>query len=508
MKSIIFNYLVPILSTMLIGHMCNFPEKVLPMIPSIIGFFNKDNDNNKSPSKDYIPSAPKEPKNERIKENDRNKLSYKDYIPIIPKEPKKIWKLCELEHSLREIEKTYANDLEKKEKFTEEIIKQAKEIVGTGMMNAEILHKYYEFLENKNVNSFLSRVKGFFNFVNIIWTISIIGIIVSFRPAIEALVGIFIEMIFLFYDSFIKPILILLRPIIIKIIEISTEFFSILFYMIKIIPIIIELYVFGIIECLAYSFSIILIADGMRVNKEWGFYISMTGTGFILLLFIYSIELKEKDSYIDEVKMKDIILILLSTIVLFSLSVYFNSQLLSFLATILFYFFLIFYAEFSNLFFDNRFLDHFVLIKIVTSSFYLINFLFILKWSNIDNKIVELYKNPIQIFGTLSYYIGMLIISSKDYHIRGELSYVIRQVIYIFSLLIFMLFGNIFYFPFLINITYVFGILYLMQKVLEISSRVKNGTWLFVFIISLFLWQLSLYLHKHPEFIISLFSGN
>ena len=130
---------------------------------------------------------------------------------------------------------------------------------------------------------------------------------------------------------------------------------------------------------------------------------------------------------------------------------YFNSQLLSFLATILFYFFLIFYAEFSNLFYDNRFLEHFVLIKIVTSSFYLINFFFILKWSNIDNKIAELYKNPIQIFGTLSYYIGILIISSKVYHIRGELSYVIRQVIYIFSLLIFMLFGNILYFPFLIN---------------------------------------------------------
>ena len=274
------------------------------------------------------------------------------------------------------------------------------------------------------------------------------------------------------------------------------------------IPIIIKLYIFGIIECLAYSFSIILIADGMRVNKEWGFYISLTGTGFILFLFIYSIKLKEKDSYIDELKMKNIILMLLTSIVLFSLSVYFNSQLLSFLTTMIFYFFVIFYDEFSSLFFDNIFLEHYALIKIVTSSFYLINFLFILKWSNIDNKIVELYKNPIQIFGTLSYYIGMLIISSKDYHIRGELSYVIRQVIFIFSLLIFMLFGIIFYFPFLINITYVFGILYLMQKVIEITSRVKNGVWLRVFIISLFLWELSLYLHKHPEFVISLFRGN
>jgi len=246
----------------------------------------------------------------------------------------------------------------------------------------------------------------------------------------------------------------------------------------------------------------------MRVNKEWGFYISLTGTGFILVLFIYSIKLKEEDSYIYEIKMEDIILFLLTTIVLFSLSVYFNSQLLSFLTTMIFYFFVIFNDEFSSLFFDKIFLEHYALIKMVTSSSYLINFLFIIKWSNIDNKIVELYKNPIQIFGALSYYIGMVIISSKDYHIRGELYYVIRQVIFIFSLLIFMLFENILCFPFLINITYVFGILYLMLKVIEITSRVENGNWLCVFIISLFLWKLSLYLHKHPEFVISLFRGN
>ena len=168
MKSIIFNYLVPILSTMLIGHMCNFPEKVLPMIPSIIGVFNWYNGKNKTLNKDYIPQNPKEPKKEKkppiiepIKDSDRNKLSYKDYIHSIPKEQKKIWKLSELEYSLREIEKTYANDLEKKEKLTEEILKKAQEIVGTGKMNAEILHNYYEFLDNKDKNSFFHELKDF-----------------------------------------------------------------------------------------------------------------------------------------------------------------------------------------------------------------------------------------------------------------------------------------------------------------------------------------------------------
>ena len=223
MKSIIFNYLAPILSTMLIGHMCNFPEKVLPMIPSIIGVFNWDKGKNGSSNKDYIPQTPKEPKkvkkppiNQPIKDSDRNKLSYKDYIVSIPKEQKKIWKLSELEHSLREIEKTYANDLEKKEKLTEEILKKAQEIVGTGKMNAEILHNYYELLDNKDKNSFFSRVKGFFKFVNVIWMISIFGIIISFQSALKILIDKFVEIIYFFFKFFIYPILVFFKPILLN----------------------------------------------------------------------------------------------------------------------------------------------------------------------------------------------------------------------------------------------------------------------------------------------------
>ena len=60
-------------------------------------------------------------------------------------------------------------------------------------------------------------------------------------------------------------------------------------------PIIIFLYEKRIFEFLGYIISILLIADGMKVNKEWGFFISFTGAGFIIALLqvIYSATTKK-----------------------------------------------------------------------------------------------------------------------------------------------------------------------------------------------------------------------
>ena len=446
MKSIIFNYLGPVLSTIFISYMCFFPEKIIQKIPSIIGIFMKDKDKNKS---------------------------FKDYIPSIPKEPIKIWKLSQLEYALREIEKTYANDFQKKENFTEEIIKQAKEIIGNGKMNSEILHKFPEFLANIDNNSFLSRIIGFFSFVNIIWMVAIIGIVISIGPSLLFLFKPFMKGLFRQY----------------------------------ILPILYKLYECGFAEFLAYAISIILISDGMKVNREWGFFISLTGTGFIVVLFVYSIGVKEPRNISEEEFREKVIFGVLITIVLFSLSVYFNSKLYSFLATMNFYSFLGFYTGCFGLCYVIGFLNHSDMIRVVSTSFVLITFYIILRSANINNKIIELYRSPIQIFGTLTYFLGLLIISS-EYYYKMNISYLRRQLIYIVSLLLVLLFGNVFNMPSLTNTTYVFGVLYLMEKNLEVMSRINGGIWLIIFVTSLSLWGLSLYLHKHSEIVISLFKGS
>ena len=160
-----------IISSIFISLMCFFQEKIINKMPSIIKIFLRNN----------------------------NKESYNDNIPSIPKKPLVIWKLSQLEYSLKKIETKYANDLESKSKYTEEIIRQAKELTGTGQINVEILHKFPEFLEIIDKNSVLSRIKGFFNFVNIIWLIAIFGIILSIGPSLSYLFSPIMKFIVEFY---------------------------------------------------------------------------------------------------------------------------------------------------------------------------------------------------------------------------------------------------------------------------------------------------------------------
>lgn len=441
-------YLGPILSTIIISYMCLFPDRIINKIPSIMKIF--------------------------IRDKEKNLHSYKDYLPAIPKDPVTIWKLSQLEYSLKEVEKTYANNLKKKEEFTEKILKEAKKIAETGKMDAEILHKLPEYLEEIGKNTVLSRVKGFFTFVNLIWMIAILGIIISIGPSL----------VFLF-----SPFGGLFMKLIFKVI----------------IPFIIYLYDLGILEFLGYFISIIFIADGMKVNKEWGFFISLTGVGFLVALYFYSVIKYELGEF--EIKGNDhIILGTLITLTLFSLSIIFTSKLFSFFATIVFYYFIGFYTGCFGLCYVIGFLNETEMYRVITISFFLMVFYIGLKGLNVNNTIIELYRSPIQIFGALTYFLGLLIIASRYYSYKS-LSYFQRQLFYIVSLLLVLFFGNFFNLPSLINTTYVFGVLYLMEKNYELFSKITGSLWIVILTTSLVLWICSLYLHRHSEIIVSIISG-
>lgn len=457
MKSKFFMYLVPILSTFIISLMSLFPEKIVYKFPSIINLFTN-----------------------------LEKNSFKDYIPAIPTDPLSIWNLSQLEYSLKEIEKNYSNDLNKKKELTEKLINQAIKIAGTGKMNAEILHKLPKYLEEIDKNSVLSRIKGFFSFVNLIWMIAILGILISIGPVLLLLIEPFLEMLILLWNNTILPIIIFLHKI-------------------------------GFFEFLGYFASIILIADGMKVNKEWGFFISLTGAGFMFLLFIYSLEYKFNNyyglefsinkKYSKKTDKQKVIIGILTGIIFFSLSLVFNSKLLSFLTTTDFYFLIGFYTGCFGLCYFVGFLNESDMYRVVSTSFCLMIFYIILRCLNINNQIIELYRSPIQIFGALTYFLGLLIISSLYFH-KINLTYNQRQIIFIISLILFIFSGLIFNMPSLTNTTYVFGVLYLMEKTVEIFHKIEGNIYVLILILSIALWIFSLYLHKHSEIIISIMSGS
>ena len=136
-------------------------------------------------------------------------------------------------------------------------------------------------------------------------------------------------------------------------------------------------------------------------------------------------------------------------------------------------------------------------------------FFIIFQGLNVNIKIIELYRSPIQIFGALTYFLGLLIIASAyHYYEKEKLSYFSRQILFIGSLFLILLFGNIFNLPSLTNTTYVFGVLYLMEKNYELFSKITESLWFVILITSVALWICSLYLHRNSEIIVSIFSGN
>ena len=431
--------LLPTISTLFIAYISFNPNK-LSKVPSIIKLFI---------------------------ENDTD-LSYKDYIPSIPNNLSAIWELSQLEYNLKEIESSSKIDSHIKEEQINNIIKKAKEIIGNGKMNPIILHKFPEYLNDLNKGGVISKIKGIFNFVNFIWLIAILGIMISLGNIIY---------------SIMKLIILTLYGAIIY-------------------PIILFIYKSGLYIVIGYILSTLLICDGMKVNKEWGLYISLTGSGFLMGLFSYSLKLKDFEEDISTIPFG-----FLSTILYFSLSMNFNSKLFSFIATINFYTFIGFYTECFGLGYVIGFKSRSDLYRVAITSFVLMTFYIIIRALNIHISILELYRCPIQVFGALTYFLGMLILASA-YIYDENFSYVQRQSIYISSLLLSLFFGNYYNLSSLTNTTYVFAVLYLMEKNVEIFSRLSENIWILIFIVSLFLWICSLYLHKHPGIIVSIFIGS
>ena len=438
-------YVLPIISTLFILFFCFFPNQV-SKVPSIIKLFvNYDTEFS---DKYYFPSL-------------RNNLS-------------SIWELSRLEYRLEEIESSSNIEPNKKEEQINTIIQKAKDILGNEEINSEILHKLPEYLKELNKASVISKYTGIFSLVNLIWLIAILGLTFTIGPLIYASLGSIVSKI---YGTYIYPLVNYIYEN--------------------------ELYIY-----LGYVISLLLICDGMRVKKEWGLYVSLTGTGFLLGLFVYSLELRKSVEEENSWTFFGII----TTILYFSLSINLNSIFLSLITTIDCYIFLGYFKQCFGLgyAFEYEFIFKYMLNKIGITSLVLMVFYVILRTLNLFGGILDLYRCPIQVSGALTYFISLLIFAFQhsDESYDKMLKYSVRQIIFIGSLIYALFFGYIINLPSLTNTAYIFTVLYIMEKIIELITKTNRSFLILTFSISLFLWIYSLYLHKHPEMIISIFIGS
>lgn len=440
--------ILPILSTILISFVCFTEKKTLPKVPLIITriFF-----------KNGIPS------------------SYERLLPALPLNNSCIFKLGQLENQLRIIEEKYKDNKQELSKETNKIIQEAKLYVNKGEISPEILHKYAKILDDLLNNGFVSKIKGFFSFINIIWMLAIIGLLISVGP---------------FLGFLIKP----LGEILIRLW--FTLFNNVIY------PLYMFLYRNGILKIFGYIFSNQLIFEGMKVNQDYGYFISLTGIAFLCLVLF--IELKDLGTDVGNSYLR--FYSTLTSINLFSLSIIFYSKLFSLISILILHILFIAKIEKSKLFdrlgFDS---DHFLLSMIFSSLVFFFISIFI-KTLKISNNITEIYQSPLQIFGTISYFIGIIFISPYDYY-RKKLSYIGIQIIFILSFVLLVFIGNIFKAKSLLDTSITFGAIYIFIKIYELYEIFEN-IWVYIFVTSLCLWYCSLYLYRHPKFIISVFDSD
>jgi len=114
------------------------------------------------------------------------------------------------------------------------------------------------------------------------------------------------------------------------------------------------------------------------------------------------------------------------------------------------------------------------------------------------------FKSAVSIFGSVVFFLALLIMSSKFYFAKKD-SYVALNCAMVFFLLSFHLFGQVAGLFGMSNTATVFTVLWIAEKYADIHISSHWNGWVLVFILSVTTWRCALWLHLHPDFVVSLF---
>lgn len=130
-----------------------------------------------------------------------------------------------------------------------------------------------QILKNEKHIGVIARVWGFFNFVNIMWILAIIGIVASVGPCIFICTRPLREKLAIF----LKALAIHVRRIL------EWIWINIIF------PVVIRLHNWGIFEIGFYYFSFLFLCQGYRLpSHEAGEFVALTGIIMAMFSYIYS----------------------------------------------------------------------------------------------------------------------------------------------------------------------------------------------------------------------------
>lgn len=291
----------------------------------------------------------------------------------------------------------------------------------------------------------MSNITGFFNFVNIIWTVSILlGVVSSSK---------------------------LIAP-----------------YLDKISANIIEVFVYLIV-------SAFLIGGKYTKTKNTSQFVALTGCIILIPCISYSLYLHLNN--LDEINQVFEILTATCTIIWGSVAIVYNSWIIGVITLIAFYSFNGFIAFNVPFGYVIGFKSSDIIPKNMVLSFQLLLLFTILRIHKANIWYIEIFRPGVQFMATFIYFLGGLITSSKFYDTRGN-SYIPMQFLMIFSYVLAMYFGNVYNIKQFRNVGGTYMFLYLIEKYVEIMWDFDTA--LVMFILSALLWISSYVISRYPEY--------
>jgi len=371
-----------------------------------------------------------------------------DLIPIIPSDKQTIWTIGYLSGQ-----------------NTPEALAEASKIIGYNFGTHEELVSFSKALQ-VNSESLISRVWSYVSFVNILIVFSAIGMIITFLPALHTIIGPFMNI-----------------------------FGNLIVFLLK------NKFVF---EAFCYICSFGLIAYAAHLPKSYGVYVALLGSaGYVLSVLNFVVQTpKHTGGHATTelaTEIHNIVFGLLIGVVNVMLASFYNSQLLGFVSVFSLYCSLEFGVDVGYHSFGVGFRNRDVVFNCAITSL-----IFICATFYARTHFIELFKPffaPAFVMGPVVYFLALLITTSA-WH-RSPVEYSQAQLLMIISIVAMLFFGSIYQVYAVVNVTITYASLYLLEKFAEMKFWQEKMA-LFIFVLSLLVFRIGLYLHANPAFMVAM----
>ena len=322
--------------------------------------------------------------------------------------------------------------------------------------------------------SIISKVRGFFSFINCIWLFSIFGICISIGPTLYTLL---------------HP----LQDLIVRVSKYIAH--EILF------PIAIRLHSWGIFEMLIYSLCWIFIVEGYRLGEDAGVMVAVTGHILSALCVFYSCFLWGKRILHKWNKYNLMQYLHLWLIITWIPSaIHLQSTLLGYGVTFAFFCIMGLDARITPLLIQVGFHNESNALRCTMASFGLIFVQTFLRATEVDSHLLNPFNSAVGVVGNNTFFLSILILSFSSSQHKSFFSVALAICLILFNFV-----GNVLSIPGMSTVAVTYAVLAALMKYGEFHMKNRYNKWLLMLIMSVLIWRISLFLNLNPIYITCLF---